>query len=264
MTFGIDVVVKKINLNADMGESFGTWKMGDDSSLLKVVCSANIACGFHAGDPLHIANTTALALEQGVSVGAHPSFSDLQGFGRRQMQLSPQEFIATVVYQIGALQAIAISQGAKLTHVKPHGAMSNMSCANLEMARQLASAVKLVDINLILLAPACSFLSKAGTDLGLSVALEIFADRAYQEDGQLVPRSMPNSMIHGPEASAQHVIRMLNAGGIISLSGSVLPTSIHSICVHGDNPQAVESAKAVKNILIQNGFTLATLTEMFI
>ena len=252
----------QINLNADMGESFGPWPMGNDAALIRVINSANVACGFHAGDPVHMVNTVNNALAQGVSIGAHPAFQDLQGFGRRPVKISDAELAAIVTYQVGALQAIAQSQGGAVTHVKPHGAMSNMACADDLMATTIARAVKAIQPTLILLAPACSALARAGKAVGLRVAIEVFADRAYQEDGQLMPRSQPHAMIHGAAASAAHVLRMLEAGGLVTHAGQVLPTMIHSICVHGDNPEAVASATAVRDALRTRGYTLVGIDRL--
>jgi UPF0271 protein len=251
-----------ININADMGESFGPWPMGDDASLIQVINSANVACGFHAGDPVHMVTTVQRALKNGVSIGAHPAFHDLQGFGRRPMKLSDTELSAVVTYQVGALQAIAAAQGGAVTHVKPHGAMSNMACADDAMANVIATAVRAISADLILLAPACSALARAGETAGLRVAIEVFADRAYQDDGQLVPRSQPHAMVHGAEASAAHVLGMLAAGGLVCLSGKVLPTPIHSICVHGDNPEAVASAMAVRDAVKAKGYTLKSIDAL--
>ncbi len=252
----------QINLNADMGESFGPWPMGDDASLIRVINSANVACGFHAGDPMHMVATVKSAIANGVSIGAHPAFQDLQGFGRRPVKLSDAELAAIVTYQVGALQAIAHAQGGAVTHVKPHGAMSNMACADDAMATTIARAVKAIDPHLILLAPACSALARAGEAAGLRVAIEVFADRAYQPDGQLVPRSQPHAMVHGAEASAAHVLRMLDAGGLVTHTGAVLPTPIHSICVHGDNPEAVASAAAVRDALRTRGYALVAIDQL--
>lgn len=251
-----------INLNADMGESYGAWQMGNDDALLRIVRSANIACGFHAGDPMHMAKTVEVAVANGVSLGAHPAFPDLQGFGRRAMHLTAKELSATVMYQVGALQAFAVANGTRLSHVKPHGALNNMACADLDMATVIVQAVRSVDQQLIILAPACSALVQASLDLKVRHAIEIFADRSYQDDGQLTPRAMPNAMVHGAQASVDHVLRMLDAGGIVSQRGVVLHTPIHSICVHGDNPQAIESAASLRDALISKGYVLARLDEM--
>jgi UPF0271 protein len=251
-----------INLNADLGESFGAWTMGSDAALLQVIHSANIACGFHAGDPVVMRETVRLAIANSVSLGAHPSFPDLQGFGRRVMQLSPRELEATILYQVGALQAMAAAEGGRVTHVKPHGALNNMACADEAMAATVAQAVKALDRNLILLAPALSALERAGEAAGLRVAREVFADRTYQADGQLTPRSQPGSVLHDAADCVQHVQRMLDAGGIVTADGQRLPTPIHSICVHGDGPGAVAAAQAIRSALEAAGHRLAGLPEL--
>ena len=250
-----------INLNADLGESFGAWRMGDDAALLQVIGSANIACGFHAGDPVVMRETVRLAVANGVSLGAHPAFPDLQGFGRRVMQLSPKELEATILYQVGALQAMAAAEGGRVSHVKPHGALNNMACADEAMATIVARAVKALDRELILLAPAHSALERAGEAAGLRVAREVFADRSYQADGQLTPRSQPGAVLHGAQDCVQHVLRMLEAGGIVTTDGQRLSTRIDSICVHGDGPGAVEAARAIRAALEAAGHRLVTLPE---
>ena len=251
-----------INLNADLGESFGAYRMGDDAALLAIVGSANVACGFHGGDPLVMAQTVQLAREHGVSLGAHPAFPDLQGFGRRPMALAPRELAAVVTYQVGALMGMAMSQGARVTHVKPHGAMSNLACEDAAMAATIAAAVKAIDRELILLAPALSQLAQAGRAAGLRVADEIFADRAYTEAGNLAPRSQPGAVLHDSAACLAHVLRMLERGGIVTVSGAVLPTAFHSICVHGDNAHAVATAAAVRAGLQAAGHRLRSLPEL--
>jgi 5-oxoprolinase (ATP-hydrolysing) subunit A len=251
-----------INLNADLGESFGAWRMGDDAALLQVIGSANIACGFHAGDPVVMRETVRLALANGVSLGAHPSFPDLQGFGRRAMQLSPRELEATILYQVGALQAMAAAEGGQVTHVKPHGALNNMACADEAMAATVANAVRALDRGLVLLAPAHSALERAGEAAGLRVCREVFADRTYQRDGQLTPRSQPGSVLHAAQDCVDHVLRMLDAGGIVTADGQRLPTPIHSICVHGDGPDAVASARQIRVALEAAGYRLAPLPAL--
>ena len=251
-----------VNLNADLGESFGAWRMGNDAALLQVIGSANIACGFHAGDPVVMRETVRTALANGVSLGAHPSFPDLQGFGRRAMQMSPKELEATILYQVGALQAMAAAEGGRVTHVKPHGALNNMACADEAMAATVAQAVKALDRELILLAPAHSALERAGETAGLRVCREVFADRTYQDDGQLTPRSVPGSVLHAAQDCVQHVLRMLEAGGIVTASGRLLPTPVHSICVHGDGPDAVASAQQIRVALQGAGYQLAPLPDL--
>jgi UPF0271 protein len=252
-----------INLNADLGESFGAWRMGDDRALLGVVGSANVACGFHAGDPLVMTETVRLAREAGVSIGAHPAFPDLQGFGRRAMQLSARELAAVVTYQVGALIGVAQAQGLRVTHVKPHGAMNNLACEDAAMAATIADAVKALDTRLILLAPALSQLAVAGRAAGLRVADEIFADRAYTDEGNLVPRSQPGAVLHDAQECLAHVLGMIERGGIVSASGKLLPCNVHSVCVHGDNAHAVATAAAVREGLVAAGHRLKTLPDLF-
>lgn len=251
-----------INLNADLGESYGAWTMGNDAALLQTVNSANIACGFHAGDPVVMRETVRRAIANGVSLGAHPAFPDLQGFGRRVMQLSPTELEATILYQVGALQAMAAAEGGRVTHVKPHGALSNMACADEAMAATVARAVKALDRELILLAPALSALERAGEAAGLRVAREVFADRTYQADGQLTPRAQPGAVLHRTADCVAHVLRMLARGGIVTGDGQYLRTPIHSICVHGDGPDAVANAQAIRSELQAAGHRLAGLPEL--
>ena len=253
---------KQINLNADLGESFGAWQMGSDAELLPSVNSANIACGFHAGDPLVMRTTLRLARESGVSVGAHPSFPDLQGFGRRQIRMNPDELEAALIYQIAALDGMARAEGMRVVHVKAHGALSNMACADIELARVVVRSIVAFDPALILLAPALSQLCVAGREAGLPVVDEIFADRAYLDDGQLVPRSRPDAMVHGAAASAAHVRAMLDVGALISVAGKRLPTPIGSICVHGDGPEAVATAAHLKRELARAGWQLVALEQL--
>lgn len=249
----------KINLNADLGESFGAWKMGDDRALLRVVGSANIACGYHAGDPLVMRNTVRMALDSGVSLGAHPSYPDLAGFGRRPMVMAPAELEAALLYQIGALAGIAAAEGSRVTHVKPHGALNNQACEDAALAAVVAGAVRVFDRELILLAPALSELLRAGERAGLRVAAEVFADRAYTDAATLVPRSQPGAVLHDDEAVVTHVLRMLDARGIVAASGKVLPTAMQSICVHGDSPGAVANATRLGAALSAGGWELVTL-----
>lgn len=254
--------MKRINLNADLGESFGAWTMGADEALLQVVGSANIACGFHAGDPLVMRHTVRAALAAGVSLGAHPAYPDLQGFGRRPMKIAPAEVEAMVIYQVGALAAIAAAEGGRLRHVKPHGALSNQACTDPALAAAVARAVGAVDRDLILLAPVLSELHAAGVRAGLRVAGEIFADRAYADDGTLVARGQPGALIHDPDQLVAHVLRMLAAGGVLSAHGKVLPSAMHSICVHGDTPGAVDCARRLRAALEDAGWTLVTVPDM--
>lgn len=251
-----------INLNADLGESFGAWRMGSDDEMLPLVDSANVACGFHAGDPLVLRKTLRLARDHGVSVGAHPSYPDLQGFGRRSMAMAPDELEAAILYQIAALDGLARVEGTAVTHVKPHGALNNAACASRALAETVVRAIRAYGSDLILLAPALSELYVAGEATGLPVVAEVFADRAYQDDGQLVPRSQPGAMIHGPEASFAHVERMLAEGAIFSLNGKRLPCPIGSICVHGDGAEAVATAAYLRRRLAADGYRFAGLPAL--
>lgn len=252
----------KINLNADMGESFGPWVMGNDAAVLGIVNSANIACGAHAGDPVVMLRTVRAARDKGVSIGAHPGYADMQGFGRRPLQLAADELRSLVLTQIGALQAVARAEGYALTHVKPHGAMNNQACADRGMSDVIAQAVADLDPSLILLAPALSELAVAGQAAGLPVALEAFADRTYQPDGQLASRGTPGAVLHDPEQAADHVSAMVERGGLITTQGDLLDTPIHSICVHGDGPTALAIAGAVRGALQGSGHQLVTLPEV--
>ncbi|CAG0934736.1 MAG: hypothetical protein EFKGCFLK_02844 [Rhodocyclaceae bacterium] len=250
---------KRINLNADLGEGFGPWTMGADAELLGIIASANVACGFHAGDPLVMRRTLRLAKQRGVEIGAHVAYPDLQGFGRRRMEMAPEELEAAILYQIGALAGLAQAEGLRLAHVKPHGALNNAACADLELARTVCRAVLACDRQLILLAPALSQLAAAGHEAGLPVVEELFADRAYLDDGQLVPRSRPGAMIHGADASLAHVLRMLEEGAIVGVNGQRLPVRAGSVCVHGDNAEAVATARTLREGLQAAGYAIAPL-----
>ncbi len=252
----------RINLNADLGEGYGPWTMGDDAAMLDIVASANIACGGHAGDPDVMRRTLRLARERGVSIGAHPSYPDLQGFGRRTMSLSAAELENQVAAQVGALSAIAALEAARVTHVKPHGALNNLACADRSVADTICRAVRAIDPALIMLAPAASQLVAAGRAAGLAVIEEIFADRAYLPDGQLVPRSRPDAMIHGAEACLAHVLAMLEAGALIAVDGTRIATPIGSICVHGDSPGAVAVARHLREQLAARGHQVLPLPEI--
>ena len=251
-----------INLNADLGESFGAWSMGDDASMLQIVKSANVACGFHAGDPTVMQDTVRLALAHGVSIGAHPAFPDLQGFGRRVMHLSAQDLTSALLYQIGALQVLAQAEGGRVSHVKPHGALHNMACADAAVANTVVRAVRQLDPRMVLLVPPHSVLAAVAVAAGQPVRYEIFADRAYQDDAQLVPRSQPGAVLHDAPSCVAHVMGMIKAQAIISVSGKQLPCRIDSICVHGDGPQAVAAARAVRQALESAGYRLVPLDQI--
>ena len=252
----------RINLNADLGEGYGPWHMGDDAAMLDLVASANIACGGHAGDPDVMRRTVRQARERGVSIGAHPGYPDRQGFGRRAMPLSPAELESRIATQVGALAGIAALEAARVTHVKPHGALNNLACVERSVADAICRAIRAIDRDLILLAPAASQLVLAGRAAGLAVVEEIFADRAYLPDGQLVPRSRPDAMIHGPAACLAHVLAMLEAGALIAVDGTRIATPIGSICVHGDGVEAVATASAIREALVSKGYRLVGLDQM--
>ena len=246
-----------IDLNADCGESFGPWHMGDDKAILGIVTSANIACGFHAGDPDTIAGTIAIATANGVAIGAHPGFEDRAGFGRRIIPMAPAAITRMVAYQVGALAAMAALGGGRVTYVKAHGALSNLASADAPAADAIAAALKGVDPALVLLAIAGTELERAARDAGLPVACEIYADRAYEPNGQLVSRAKPNAMVHDPDEAAARVVAMVEAGAVIAHDGTHLPTPIHSVCVHGDGPNAVATATAVRAALESAGIVVA-------
>ncbi|MCC5972903.1 MAG: LamB/YcsF family protein [Rubellimicrobium sp.] len=252
----------RLTLNADLGEGWGPWSMGDDAAMLAIVGSANVACGGHAGDPDVMRATILAARERGVSLGAHPGYPDLAGFGRRPMTLSPAALEAQLAAQIGALAAIGRLCDWPVTHVKPHGALSNRAAVDRDLADVIARTVAALDPGLILLAPALSALALAGQAAGLAVALEVFADRRYAEDGQLSPRASPGAVIADPGAAVAHLRAMLAAGGIVTQGGRVLPVAFHSICVHGDAPGAVAVAAAVAATLRADGHELVPLTVL--
>jgi 5-oxoprolinase (ATP-hydrolysing) subunit A len=245
-----------IDLNCDCGESFGANVIGDDAAMLNIVTSANVACGFHGGDPEVMARTFRLAKDSGVAVGAHPSFPDLQGFGRRRLPFSAAEIERLVAYQIGAAQALAAYVGHKLTHVKPHGALSNIASEEAEIAHAIARATKAVDPQLIFLAIASTELERAGDAAGLAVAREIYADRSYRDDGLLVSRAQPDAVLHDPATIAARVVTMIEEGAVVTASGKRRPTQIDSVCVHGDTPGAVAIAQGVRAALTKSGIYL--------
>lgn len=247
-----------VDLNSDLGESFGAWNMGDDAAMLDVVTTANIACGFHAGDPDTMLKTVESAKARGVAIGAHPGFHDLQGFGRRQIQgLSAREVETLVAYQIGALQAVATMAGHRVTHVKAHGALSNMAMLDAGMATALARAVRAVDPTLTFVVLPLTELERAGESANLPLAREIFADRAYEDDGTLVSRKKPGAVLHDPEAVADRVLEMVQERAIVSVSGKRLPMPIDTVCIHGDSPGAVAMAVAVRRRLDAAGVLIA-------
>ena len=246
-------MTQTVDLNSDLGESFGPWPMGDDSSLLKIVSSANVACGFHAGDPDVMATAMHTAVENGVGIGAHPGLPDLQGFGRRRMSIPFGTLANGVRYQLGAAQAMAKAAGVTVRHLKLHGALSNMASEDEAMARACYEAALSVDPDIIIMVLAATAQEQAVRSLGCRWAGEIFADRAYNDDATLVDRSLPGAVLHDPEVAGGRIVKMLEAGAIITESGKHIPTRIDTICLHGDSPSAVAMAAAVRSSLERNG-----------
>lgn len=246
----------RIDLNADLGESFGVWRLGDDEAMLDIVTSANVACGFHAGDAATLGRTCRAAAERGVRIGAQVSYRDLAGFGRRFIDVHPEELAADVIYQIGALQALANAAGSAVTYVKPHGALYNSVVTHREQAEAVAAAVHAVDPGLPVLGLADSAFFTAARQLGLRTVPEAFADRAYRPDGRLVSRRERNAVLHDVAAISDRVASMVTAGRVDAVDGSTIPVEVQSVCVHGDSPGAVEIATAVRQRLLADGVEL--------
>lgn len=244
-----------IDLNADLGESYGSWTMGDDEALLDVVTSANVACGFHAGDPATMLRTCLAAAARGVTVGAHPSYPDLVGFGRRHMELSAEELTASVVYQLGALDACCRAAGTRLAYVKPHGALYHDVSRDPALARAFVLGVVAVG-PLAVLGPAGSELLRAAAELELATASEVFADRAYRPDGSLVPRGETGAIVNDADAVAERVVGMVMAGTVRAVDDTLVPVVVDSICLHSDTPGAVALARRVRAALTAAGVEL--------
>jgi UPF0271 protein len=248
-----------VDLNADVGESFGAYHMGNDAEILRYVTSANIACGLHAGDPSVMKKTVQLALAQQVAIGAHPSLPDLVGFGRREMAVSPAEVYDLVIYQIGALWAFVQAEGGVLHHVKPHGALYNMAATNAALAEAIAEAMYKVKPDLILYGLAGSELNKAGEKLGLTIAQEVFADRTYQANGTLTPRRLPDALITDAVVAARQVIRMVKEGTVQTQQGTSIAIQADTVCIHGDGPHALLFARHIQQALSLEGVRMETL-----
>ncbi len=247
-----------IDLNCDLGESFGPWVMGNDEAMIELATSVNIACGFHAGDADIMRKTVELAKARGVSIGAHPGYRDLHGFGRRPVPgLKSSEIENMVAYQIGALQAIATAAGHKVTHVKAHGALSNVACEDDMTAQAIANAIKAVDPTLIFVVLANSRLVTAGEKANLPMVHEVFADRAYEDDGQLVSRRKPGAVLHDAKEITERVVRMVGDGEVISATGKRMRMRMDTVCIHGDTPGAVEIAKVLRRGLADAGIAVA-------
>lgn len=240
-----------------MGEGFSL-----DEEILKYITSANIACGFHASDPVLMDRTVQLAGSAGVMIGAHPGFADLSGFGRREMQLSAEEIRTLVMYQVGALEVFCRSYGMKLQHVKPHGALYNMAVKDKTMADAICRGIYAADPELILLGPAGSCMNRAAKEIGLASAGEVFADRAYEEDGSLVSRKKQGAMITDAEEAVRRVLQMVKKGTVTAITGKEIPVQADSICIHGDSPEAVEFARMIRTALIKEGIELLPLNQI--
>src|SRR5215475_2779427 len=255
-------MAKAINLNADMGEGFGAYDIGDDAGLLKIIRSASIACGFHAGDPVTMQRVVAQAAKRGVSIGAHPGFNDLWGFGRRRIDMNPRDLEYMVAYQIGALQAMAAYAGAKVTHLKAHGALNNMAAENAAYAMAIGRAIQAVDRNIIYVALYGTEMQKAAEKLGLPMALEGFPDRRYADDGNLASRAIPGSVLKDPKAAAEQALRMARDGEIVALSGKRIKVKLHTLCVHGDEASGVAVARSIRETLEAADISVVPLTDM--
>lgn len=248
-----------IDLNCDMGESFGAYTIGADEMLMPLITSANIACGFHAGDPRVMQRTVQLALAHRVALGAHPGFADLAGFGRRAIDATPAEIETDVLYQIGALDAFARAAGARLVHVKAHGALYNLAAAKIDVARALANAVKRFDDQLIFVGLAGSVMLDAARELGLRVAREGFCDRVYTPDGKLMSRREPGSLIDDPQRAAAQALQMVVEQTVTASNGEKIPMSVDTLCIHGDHPVAPAIARAVREMLERHGVSIHAL-----
>jgi UPF0271 protein len=251
----------RVDLNSDVGESFGAYTIGHDAAVLASVTSANVACGFHAGDPGVMRATVAIARQHGVAVGAHPGFPDLVGFGRRELQATPREVEDFVVYQVGALAAVAAVQGVRLQHVKPHGALFNMAVRDASLADAIARGTAAVYRSLIFFGLPGSELIRAGERAGLRTACEVFADRAYEPAGTLVSRRRPDAIVHDPEAVVARVVRMAAERTVVAVDGTVVPLEVDTICVHGDTPGAAHLAARIRQALEAAGVRVKPIGE---
>jgi len=252
----------KVDLNCDLGESFGAYRMDNDEEILKTISSANIACGFHAGDPSTMRRTVLLALENDVAIGAHPGLQDLVGFGRREMSITPREAHDITVYQIGALYGFVKSEGGKMQHVKPHGALYNMAAQSNLLARAIAEAVYKVDPELILFGPANSELIYAGNQIGLLTAKEVFSDRTYQRDGSLTNRIEPNALITDHKLALKQIIRMVKEQKVTTTDGIDIDIQAHTICIHGDGETALEFSRQIPSALKKEGIEIRKVSSL--
>jgi UPF0271 protein len=249
-------MVTAIDLNSDLGEGFGAWTMGDDTAILQLVSSANVACGFHAGSPAGLLSTLRMAKQQGVTIGAHVSYPDLVGFGRRNMDISSDELTADVIYQIGALQGLARAAGTEVRYVKPHGALYNTIAYDERQALAVINAIQSIDASLPLVGLAGSRVLELAQEKGLRTIAEAFADRAYHTDGSLVSRREAGSVLHDAQHIAERMLQLITQGGVTSIEGEFTPVKADSICVHGDSPGAIEMARQIRHVLEEKGVTI--------
>ena len=249
----------KVDLNCDMGESFGAWKMGNDGAIMKYVSSVNVACGFHAGDPTTIRNTVCLALDEGVAIGAHPSYPDLQGFGRRNMSLTSKEIHDIVLYQVAALKGVCEASGGQLHHVKPHGALYNQAAKDIEMAHAIAEAVRSIDRELILYGLAGSHLISEAEKFGLRAANEVFADRTYRADGTLTPRTEKNALISDSRTAAAQALQMVKDNTVTATNGAAVSVNAETICIHGDGENALEFSRSLHQELSEQKIEITAI-----
>ncbi|MGZ4164702.1 MAG: LamB/YcsF family protein [Tumebacillaceae bacterium] len=249
----------RVDLNCDMGESFGAYKLGTDEEILEFVTSANIACGYHAGDPATMRKTVTMALERGVGIGAHPGLPDLVGFGRRNMDISAQEAYDMVVYQLGALYGFVRAAGGRIQHVKPHGALYNMAAKSKRLSEAIAEAVYNVDGNMVLFGLSGSELVKAGEKIGLRTAHEVFADRTYQKDGSLTPRRQPDALIQDEQEAIKQVVRMVKEGKVMTQQGVDIPIQADTVCIHGDGAHALLFARQIRTVLEASGIAVEAI-----
>lgn len=252
----------KVDLNSDLGESFGVYKIGCDEEVTKYVSSVNIACGYHGGDPIVMGKTLDLVKLNGIAAGAHPSYPDLMGFGRRNMDCTPAEIKAYVTYQLGALYAFAKQRGLSLQHVKPHGNLYNTIAVDEVRAMAVAEAIAEFDPSIIFLGLAGSKMLDAGKKCGLKVASEVFADRAYNDDGTLVSRKLPGSMVHDKDVAIARTIKMIKEGVVVTITGNTIPIMADSVCVHGDNPSAVEFVKNMREAFAAEGIEVLPIAKV--
>lgn len=252
----------RVDLNSDLGESFGRYTLGMDDKIIPLITSANVACGYHASDPVVMNKTIEMAKAAGIRVGAHPGFPDLMGFGRRNMNVSPAEAKAYVLYQLGALDAFCKAHGVKMQHVKPHGALYNMAAKDYKLSTAICEAIREYDDNLIVMALSGGELVRAAKDMGLRVALEVFADRAYEEDGTLVARTKEGAMITDEEEAIRRVIRMVKEQKVTAITGKDIDIKADSICVHGDGAKALAFVERIKKTMEEKGIQICSIDEL--